>query len=372
MKKYQVGGCVRDRLLGKPINDIDYVVVGSTAEEMLSLGFKLVGESFPVFLHPETCDEYALARTEIKTGKGYNGFDVIATPDITLETDCGRRDLTINSIAYDEETDTYIDPFGGLEDIKNKVLRHTSDAFSEDPLRVIRLARFFARYPHFSIAPETHILAKQIVHSGALNEINDERFMLELKKAFEQSDEIIDFFSVLQSFGVFEHVDFFINMFGHMQVSYNSEEVYFNSFAPSHLNTEEKLLAFICLVGDNPKLSAQVIPKHFKVMYDIIQNQRTADCNTNEMYKLLQITRGFDLQNNTIEHVKSIIKIGLHLNQKFTFHPTLIGICRDASVVDAETINSKLEVPLEGKALGDAIKDLRMQRMLKMFDRYYG
>ncbi|TMH02354.1 MAG: multifunctional CCA tRNA nucleotidyl transferase/2'3'-cyclic phosphodiesterase/2'nucleotidase/phosphatase, partial [Betaproteobacteria bacterium] len=144
MKIYRVGGAVRDELLGRPISDRDYVVVGATPEEMIAKGFRPVGRDFPVFLHPESGDEYALARTERKSGRGYHGFSFHVAPDVTLEEDLGRRDLTINAMARDPE-ETLIDPYGGKRDLSVGILRHVSPAFAEDPLRVLRVARFAAR-----------------------------------------------------------------------------------------------------------------------------------------------------------------------------------------------------------------------------------
>src|SRR3954469_20163312 len=164
MKIYEVGGAVRDELLGLPVKDRDYVVVGATPEEMERLGFKPVGRDFPVFLHPKTHEEYALARTERKSGRGYKGFTVHASPEVTLEEDLRRRDLTINAMAKAEDG-TIVDPFDGREDLKKKLLRHVSEAFSEDPVRILRVARFAARFG-FSIAPETMTLMKRMVDSG--------------------------------------------------------------------------------------------------------------------------------------------------------------------------------------------------------------
>lgn len=184
MKTFLVGGAVRDRLLNLPVTDRDWVVVGATPEQLLSEGYQAVGQDFPVFLHPETREEYALARTERKTGKGYTGFICHSSPDITLEQDLQRRDLTINAIAMDENG-AYIDPFRGQEDIAQRLLRHVSDAFSEDPLRVLRVARFAARYAPlgFRIAPETLTLMKQMVLQGELNELTAERVWKETEKA---------------------------------------------------------------------------------------------------------------------------------------------------------------------------------------------
>ena len=167
MQVYLVGGAVRDEMLGRPVKDKDWVVVGATPQDLLNLNYQQVGSDFPVFLHPNTKDEYALARTERKQGKGYNGFICDFSPDITLEQDLIRRDLTVNAIAKDTDGNLF-DPFNGQSDIKNKVLRHVSPAFEEDPLRVFRVARFAARYAPlgFTIAPETLELMSKISASG--------------------------------------------------------------------------------------------------------------------------------------------------------------------------------------------------------------
>jgi tRNA nucleotidyltransferase (CCA-adding enzyme) len=181
MKIYQVGGAVRDRLLGRPVKDRDWVVVGSTPEEMIALGFKPVGRDFPVFLHPDTHEEYALARSERKSGKGYKGFVFHTSPDITLEDDLARRDLTINAIAEDQNGNL-IDPFGGARDLEQGLLRHVSPAFVEDPLRVLRVARFAARFG-FRIADETMQLMQQISAGGELDALVPERVWAETELA---------------------------------------------------------------------------------------------------------------------------------------------------------------------------------------------
>ncbi len=198
MEVYLVGGAVRDELLGLPITERDWVVVGATAEEMQSQGFQTVGKNFPVFLHPESKEEYALARTERKQGRGYHGFEVHAAPDVTLEEDLLRRDITINAIAQSENGEI-IDPYGGLQDIKNKVLRHVSDAFAEDPLRVLRIARFAAKFHSlgFEIHQETLSLMRQIVTTRELREISRERIWQETSKAL-LTDSPGEFFLVLQ------------------------------------------------------------------------------------------------------------------------------------------------------------------------------
>jgi tRNA nucleotidyltransferase (CCA-adding enzyme) len=181
MQTYMVGGAVRDALLGLPVNDRDWVVVGATPEEMVLAGYLPVGRDFPVFLHPETREEYALARTERKTGRGYHGFAFHADPNVTLEEDLARRDLTINAMAQDE-AGRLIDPFHGREDLSRKVLRHVTEAFREDPVRILRLARFAARFADFSVAPQTLELMRGMVAAGEADALVAERVWQELAR----------------------------------------------------------------------------------------------------------------------------------------------------------------------------------------------
>ena len=187
MKIYRVGGCVRDRLLDLPVCDIDWVVTGATAKAMIALGYKSVGKDFPVFLHPETKQEYALARSERKTGPGYHGFEFDTNPAISIEQDLLRRDLTINAMAENDDGDL-IDPYGGQNDLEARVLRHVSDAFGEDPVRVLRTARFAARYHHlgFKLAPETAELIRQMGESGELGSLVAERVWSEVSRALDE------------------------------------------------------------------------------------------------------------------------------------------------------------------------------------------
>ncbi len=181
MQVYLVGGAVRDDLLGIGGGDRDWVVVGSTPEEMVALGYTPVGKDFPVFLHPQSKEEYALARTERKTAPGYKGFVVHAAPDVTLEQDLARRDLTINAIARDS-SGQWIDPFNGQQDLRDKVFRHVTDAFREDPVRILRLARLAARFPDFTVAPDTQALMQDMVQTGEVDALVRERVWQELAK----------------------------------------------------------------------------------------------------------------------------------------------------------------------------------------------
>lgn len=201
VQRYLVGGAVRDSLLNYPFHERDWVVVGATPQQMLDLGYQQVGKDFPVFLHPQTKEEHALARTERKSGKGYTGFTVYAAPDVTLEQDLLRRDLTINAIAQADDG-RLIDPFGGIDDIKNRLLRHVSAAFAEDPLRVLRVARFYARYAHlgFRVAADTLVLMRQLSTGGELASLTAERIWQETAKGLtEQTPQA--YIELLQSTG---------------------------------------------------------------------------------------------------------------------------------------------------------------------------
>jgi tRNA nucleotidyltransferase (CCA-adding enzyme) len=210
LKTYQVGGAVRDRLLGLPVHDIDYVVVGSSVKEMLGNGFRPVGSHFPVFLHPQTQHEYALARTERKTAPGHQGFVFHADPSIQLEDDLKRRDLTINAMAQEvnasgELIGHLIDPYRGKVDLEQGIFRHLSDAFSEDPLRVLRVARFAARFPTFTIAPETLAIMKHMVSKDELKTLSKERIWQELARAL-RSQAPERFIDVLEECGALEEI----------------------------------------------------------------------------------------------------------------------------------------------------------------------
>ena len=199
MKIYMVGGAVRDALLGLPVQDRDWVVVGATPEALAAQGYVPVGKDFPVFLHPASREEYALARTERKTAQGYRGFAVHAAPDVTLEEDLARRDLTINAIAQSEDG-VLTDPYGGQRDIAARVLRHVTEAFAEDPVRILRVARFAARFPDFSIAPDTMALMQRMVTDGEVDALVPERVWQELARGL-MAQQPSRMFEVLRACG---------------------------------------------------------------------------------------------------------------------------------------------------------------------------
>jgi tRNA nucleotidyltransferase (CCA-adding enzyme) len=206
MKRYLVGGAVRDALLGLPVGERDWVVTETTPEAMAAAGYQPVGKDFPVFLHPQTKEEHALARTERKSGRGYHGFTFHTGPEVTLEDDLLRRDLTVNAIAQADDG-TLVDPYGGQQDIANRVLRHVSPAFAEDPVRVLRLARFAARFAPlgFTIAPETLALCRQLVAAGEVDALVPERVWQEMSRAL-MHERGSEFFRVLHACGALARI----------------------------------------------------------------------------------------------------------------------------------------------------------------------
>ena len=208
MKIYMVGGAVRDRLLGRPFHDTDWVVVGATPEDMAARGYTPVGRDFPVFLHPDTHEEYALARTERKNGHGYRGFVVHTAPDVTLEEDLARRDLTINAIAAPadwDSADVLCDPYGGQADLAARVLRHVTDAFREDPVRILRVARFAARFTDFTLAPETLQLMREMVDAGEADHLVPERIWQEISRGLMEAQPS-RMFGLLRDCGALQRV----------------------------------------------------------------------------------------------------------------------------------------------------------------------
>lgn len=204
MKTYVVGGAVRDALLGLPVQDHDHVVVGATPEDMVQAGYRPVGKDFPVFLHPHTHEEYALARTERKTAPGYKGFVFHTSSDVTLEEDLVRRDLTINAIARGDDG-VLVDPYNGQQDLKDRIFRHVSDAFAEDPVRILRLARFAARLPEFSVAPETNALMQRMVEEGEVDALVPERVWQEVARGLMEKKPS-RMLQMLQGCGALSHI----------------------------------------------------------------------------------------------------------------------------------------------------------------------
>lgn len=269
MQIYLVGGAVRDKLLNRPVTERDWVVVGATVEEMLAQHFKPVGKDFPVFLHPETHEEYALARTERKVSKGYTGFTFYASPEVTLEQDLQRRDLTINAMAQTVDG-KIIDPFNGQQDLQDRLLRHVSPAFVEDPVRILRIARFAARFGEFRIAPETMQLMKEMVQNGEVDALVAERIWQELQRALSEPQSR-RFFIVLQECGalrvIFPEID---ALFGVPNPAEHHPEVDSGIHTMLALQAAARLtpdakVRFAVLLHDIGKIKTPVglLPKHY-------------------------------------------------------------------------------------------------------------
>jgi len=268
MKTYLVGGAVRDSLLGIPIKERDWVVVGATVKQMLDQGFKPVGKEFPVFLHPKTKDEYALARTEKKVARGYHGFEFQADPNVTLEEDLKRRDLTINAMAQNKDG-TIIDLFNGQQDLKNKILRHVSKAFAEDPVRILRVARFASRFFDFTIAPQTIQLMRKMVQAGEVDALIAERVWQELERALSEKHPE-RFIEVLRECGalkiIFPEID---NLFGvpnpadwHPEIDSGIHTLM--TLQQAVKLTGDPVIRFAVLVHDvgKAKTTKELLPKH--------------------------------------------------------------------------------------------------------------
>lgn len=338
MKIYSVGGQVRDRLMNRESVDRDYLVVGATPEQMLEQSFEAVGAAFPVFLHPVTRDEYALARTETKIGEGYQGFACRFGPDVTLEQDLFRRDITINSIAYDDKTGEYFDPCNGRVDIENKVLRHTSAAFSEDPLRVIRLARFFARFDDFTIHQDTVKLACTIVESGEMDTLSFERYWAELMKVMSDAHpNVVQFLSALCNFGALDKCAFFKDVFGATRwdvvLTANVGLDYEQYLAKVAAYDPELAVAIlVALFENNAPLAHQAVPTR---VLRLVKNVRgfEYDGDAYAVYNALAATRSlnektealtdlisfFGLNNNT--DVADELELGFKVVSKISAEP---------------------------------------------------
>jgi tRNA nucleotidyltransferase (CCA-adding enzyme) len=280
MKTYLVGGALRDRLLGRPVTDHDWLVVGATPEEMAARGFLPVGRDFPVFLHPETREEYALARTERKSAPGYRGFTIHAAPDVTLEQDLARRDLTVNAIAmpaefveadgsFEPTPDKLADPFHGRRDLAQKLLRHVTDAFREDPVRILRVARFAARFDDFTVAPETMALMREMVAAGEADALVPERVWQELSRGLMEARPS-RMFEVLRASGalavLLPEVD---RLWGVPQPAAHHPEIDTGVHLMMVLDTSAQLGAplavrFACLMHDLGKgtTEAEMLPRH--------------------------------------------------------------------------------------------------------------
>jgi tRNA nucleotidyltransferase (CCA-adding enzyme) len=374
MQKYLVGGAVRDRLLSLPVHERDWVVVGSTPQEMLGMGFRQVGKDFPVFLHPESAEEYALARTERKSGKGHKGFQVFSSPDITLEEDLLRRDLTVNAIAEDEYGNL-TDPYGGVDDIKNRILRHISPAFSEDPLRVLRVARFAARFWHlgFTIDTATLEIMHSISHSDELELLSKERIWQETKRALETTHPEIYVLTLLQ-IGALEKIAPALNnalqtkptllrlaklrnIYGYefryagLVMLASEQNGVFNSETANEVNKQ-----FAC--PNSLQQLAVVTTSNFTVCCSALSY------NSDDIYKILQKLDAFRRQSRCL-YILDCMQAMIDLFD-FPSSPSLDFLSFIVPQLSALKLDSQQQKKLKGKEIGDALIALRKQHIEQM------
>jgi tRNA nucleotidyltransferase (CCA-adding enzyme) len=363
VKTYLVGGAVRDKLLGIEPHEHDWVVVGASAEEMERQGFQQVGKDFPVFLHPQTQEEYALARTERKAGKGYKGFTVNADRSVTLEQDLSRRDLTINAIAEDPDGNL-IDPFGGQRDIRQRLLRHVSDAFVEDPLRVLRIARFWARFAHlgFQVADETLALLAQMVASGELQHLTPERVWKEWEKALatQAPDK---FLQLLVTLNAEQQV------FPELQIT---QQVLQHQRQVSAL-TKDTILRFASLFISQPQrfdvadfCRRLAVPNRYKEAAQLAQAQQVlllqTDTISSEQY--------FNLLGE-LDYWRRPERLNQWLMLKTALQPGIPQqqVRQAAATAATVTAQELLQQGFTGKALGEALTRRRRQVFLEQLER---
>lgn len=344
---YLVGGAVRDFIMEIPATDRDYVVVGSTPEEMLSLGFTQVGADFPVFLHPETKEEYALARCERKSGPGYLGFTCEFGPEVTLEADLGRRDFTCNSIALNLDTGAIIDPFGGQDDILLGILKITSDAFAEDPLRVLRAARFCAKY-NWKMSESDEQICKNVIASGVLNELPTERFWKEIEKV-HITGTIGNFLYILSSWGVYEQkVNFFCDALPRGSLVYGNLHLSLDNY---------DWISALFSIYIQP---TSIFPNKMAArLYQANAAYRNMDYSIDCIYDFLVTCSAFN--NNSI--IDEFMKFKSHINTQTDKYLKTIQI----SYKLCQTVTAADFPHLSGKDTGDAMKNKRKQLISCLF-----
>ncbi|UVJ43612.1 multifunctional CCA addition/repair protein [Pseudomonas sp. LS1212] len=400
MQIYKVGGAVRDRLLGRPVTDVDWVVVGATTDQMQALGYRPVGADFPVFLHPKSGEEYALARTERKSGRGYGGFVFHASPDVTLEEDLIRRDLTINAMAEDEQGNL-TDPYHGKDDLEARILRHVSPAFAEDPLRVLRVARFAARYAGlgFTVAPETLELMRQLSDSGELLALTPERTWKEIARALMEDQPQV-FVQVLRDCGALKEllpeVD---ELFGVPQPAAHHPEIDTGTHTLSVLEQAARFqqplsVRWACLLHDLGKgrTPPQLWPRHiaheqrgleliktvnerFKVPRDCQElamlvgeyythGHRALELKASTLLELLQ---SFDVYRRPHRFEEFIAACEMdargRLGLEERSYPQADYLRGAAQAARAVSVQPLIEQGIKGKALGEALKGERLRAL---------
>lgn len=357
MKVYLVGGAVRDQLLGREVKERDWVVVGETPEAMIDLGYKPVGKDFPVFLHPDTQEEYALARTERKTGKGYTGFSCYAEPNVTLEEDLQRRDLTINAMAQTTE-DKIIDPFNGQKDLKAKLFRHVSDAFVEDPVRILRVARFAARFVDFNVADETMQLMQKMVNNSEVDALVPERVWKEFSRALTEKAPQ-RFFEIIQHCGaqkvIFPEIDDFSGLLNSLTLT-NDAHIRFASLT-HHLN--ESAIKSLCKRLNSPRQYrdlAILVSKYQPLFHQLDSDDATA------IVTLLQRLDSYRRPKRLPEFILACRANSTDNNAKAT-GDLLLKAFEAAKQVDTQAL---VDQGLEGPEFAKAITEQRMKLVQKI------
>lgn len=354
MKTYLVGGAVRDALLKYPFHERDWVVVGATPQQMIDLGYQQVGSDFPVFLHPQSKEEYALARTERKSGPGYTGFECYASPEVTLEQDLQRRDLTINAIAQQDDG-TLIDPYGGQKDIQDKVLRHVSPAFEEDPLRVLRIARFMARYAHlgFTVAAETQQLMRNISRGDELLSLPAERIWKELEKALNEKSPQ-SFFSVLKQ------CDALAKLMPELNV------IDLSPLDKAASQTTDPVLRFALLLGNTTEENCRSFCQRVKVpnVYRdlaIICSQQLPSCTSNldSAEALLLILEQCDAFRRADRFESFLECLEIHTASKIAAEKLRAAL----QSINNINVKSLLEQGLKGPEIATALREQRLQKI---------
>ncbi len=370
MEIYLVGGAIRDRLLDLPSGEKDWVVVHATPSEMKHLGYKQVGKSFPVFIHPETGEEYALARKEVKTGTGYHGFDFDANPDITLEEDLSRRDLTINAIAENKDGEI-IDPFKGREDLSKRVLRHVSEAFKEDPLRVLRIARFRAKLFNlgFNIADETKQLVAKIVASGELSSLVPERVWMETKKALNES-RFDQYFKTLIEFGAFDQI--YPDLSG-IDKDFFSQSI-FQEASQANISSRYRFAAIFLAFMKQEKGSIKNrlesmqnnmnLPNKFKELPLQIDQSMSLISKDIEQYNaeyILTLLETLDVVRRP-DHLEDVIAV-ITLGQGQGLDEKIALLQKSADLARSIKISNLREDGLDGNVIGKKIRELRLKKI---------
>lgn len=352
MKIFLVGGAVRDELLQRPVKDRDYVVVGATPAEMLELGYQKVGADFPVFLHPETNEEYALARTERKTGVGYNGFETTFDPSITLEDDLRRRDLTINAMAKDLETGEIVDPFNGMSDLQDGILRHVSPAFAEDPLRVLRVARFRARY-NFKIARETVELMQQLVMRGEIDHLTPERVWVEVEKGLSEPNPTL-FIMTLMAVEAWGRLFNTVRVGGAFHSLNAAKDLDFNSKLMVIMSTTHP--DDVQTVLEKYRASAETI-RALRV-FKILQNAFMILPVARGLVNLLKMVEAFRQPDVLLSTVKAANAVGTDFGH---YVESVVEALERIKHVSFASLTTDQQATLKGKQIGDAIDDERLK-----------